>query len=69
MPTFYQRPRRRRLSYQEYLAGGADEVIAAEVAASSDSSGGSSAWRSIGIGVATGVLTLLVNRWLGQLLK
>jgi hypothetical protein len=67
--TFYgqQRSRRRRLSYQAYLAGGVDEVIAAEVAASASSS--STAMRAIGIGVATGVLTLLVNRWLERLLK
>jgi len=62
------RRRRRRLSYQAYLAGGVDEVVAAEVAAAT-SDRESSAMRAIGIGVATGVLTLLVNRFLERLLK
>lgn len=68
---FYAKPAQgryapRRMSYQAYLAGAADEVIAAELAAASAPEG---AWRAIGIGVATGVLTLLVNRWLERVLK
>ena len=59
--------RRHLMSYQEYLAGGAEEGAAAEVAAMTEASGG--AWKAISVGVATGVLTLLINRWLERVLK
>lgn len=42
-------------------------VIGAEAAAI-DSTAGDMAWRSITIGVTTGVLTFLLNRWLGKVL-
>lgn len=56
----YAAQRRRR---QRQLLGFSqvEEVIGAEVAAGATEAG-SSAARAIGIGVATGVLTLLVNR-------
>lgn len=57
---------RRPVSYQEYLAGVADEVGGGEVAAFQNTA---SASRSIAIGVTTGVLIFLVNRWLERLLK
>lgn len=65
---FYSQERRRRArSYQAYLAGDADDVgaiVGAETAAFSE--GG--AWRSIGVGVATGALTYLATRILESLL-
>lgn len=70
--TFYGQQRRRRsrqqMSYQQYLAGGVEDIVGAEVAASS-ADHGSSAARAIAIGVATGVLTLLINRWLESALR
>lgn len=57
---------RHRVSYQAYLAGLTDPelgaIVGGDVAAMSDST--SSAWRSIGIGVATGALTFLVTKLL-----
>ncbi len=57
---------RRHAAYQAYH-GPIDELAGAEVAAGVEM--GNSAARSILVGVATGVLTLLVNRWLERLLK
>lgn len=42
-------------------------IVGAEVAAE-DSSGGAGPFNSIAVGVATGVLTFLLNRWLGKVL-
>ncbi len=59
--------------YSAFLSGMGDgeelgAIVGSETAAFSDA-GGSSMWRSIGIGVATGALTFLVNHWLGKVLK
>jgi hypothetical protein len=63
--------------YAQFLAGGmggmgdgsaaATAIIGAETAAM-DSSSGDAASRAIFIGVTTGVLTFLLNRWLGKVL-
>jgi len=79
---FYDAQRRRRRwaqgnrglqGYAEFLGGASDAEVGALVgagtAAMSDSAGPSSAWRSIGIGVATGALTFLLNRYLERLFK
>lgn len=60
---FYDQTRRRRArqSYQDYLAGDVEDIAGSEVAASAAAA--NSMWRSVGIGVATGVLTLIVNHW------
>ena len=57
---------RRLMSYQEYLAGMSDE-LGGELAASESEYKG--AGRSIIIGVATGALIFVVNRWLERLLR
>lgn len=60
--------------YAAFLAGDPGDpsaqvgaIVGAEEAAYLDQSG-SSPWRSIMIGVATGAATFLVNRWLGKVL-
>lgn len=65
--------------YAQFLAGYGDassdataslaigSVVGAETA-ELDSMGGDPAWRAIAIGVSTGVLTFLLNRWLGKVL-
>jgi hypothetical protein len=79
---YYDQMRRRRRwslngrnglqGYSAYLAGAGDDIgslVGATTAAyESDSSPGASASRVIFIGVATGVLTFLVNRLLGKVL-
>lgn len=58
--TTYSMDRRQRARQQlQGFNGPVEEIVGAEVAASSSSNG---AMRAIGIGVATGVLTLIVNR-------
>jgi len=63
----HRRGAQRRMSYQEYLAG-ADlgPELGGQLAAADASSGVA---RSIAIGVATGALIFVVNRWLERLLK
>jgi hypothetical protein len=57
--------------YAQFLAGYGDtaadvsSVVGAETAAM-DSAMGDTALRSIAIGVTTGVVTYLLNRWLGK---
>ena len=77
----YDRMRRRRQramgprqlqSYASFLLGvdsasGSPDIVAAETAAFSDT--GSSVLRPILIGVATGALTFLINRWLEKALR
>lgn len=43
-------------------------IVGASEAAGIDNIGGSSAARSIAIGVATGAITFLLNRWLAKVL-
>jgi len=80
--NFYAQERRRRRwaqgahglqGYAEFLNGYGDgeetgALVGAGAAALNDATG-SPAWRSIGIGVATGVITFLANHWLGKMLK
>jgi hypothetical protein len=58
--------------YAQFLGGGGGDpsaevssIIGAETAAM-DSAGGDAAFRAIAIGVTTGVVTFLINRWLGK---
>ncbi len=60
----YSSNRRRQRELQ--FNGPIEEMAGAEVAAGAADHG---AARAIGIGVATGVLTLLLNRWIERLLK
>ncbi len=60
--TGYSSQRRQR---SRSMGGPLEEVVGAETAAFE--TGGAA--RAIAVGVATGVLTLLVNRWLEKLLK
>ncbi len=62
--TQTRRRRREQMSYQAYLAGVEDELVAAETAAAM-----SPTTRAIVVGVVTGALTLIVNRWLERLFK
>ncbi len=65
MSRFYAQPRR-PVSYQAYLAGDLENMVGAETGAEAASSG---VGRAVLIGVLTGALTLVVNRWLERLLK
>jgi len=63
----YDQMRRRRARWSmEGFGGPIEEVAGADVAARLETN---SAARAIVIGVVTGALTLIVNRWLERLLK
>lgn len=61
--------------YAQHLAGYGDatadvsSIVAGEVAGEMDSSSGDATLRAIGVGVATGVITFLLNRYLERLFK
>lgn len=63
--------------YAQYLAGYGDDataasvssMIGAETAGEMDSASGDGTIRAITVGVATGVLTFLINHWLQKTLK
>ncbi len=61
--------------YAGYLAGYGDStadvssIVAGEVAGEMDSASGDAVLRAIGVGVATGVITFLLNRWLEGMFK
>lgn len=72
----YMQWRRRRRGnerlegYAAYVLGAASDapelgaLVGAETAAFDEAGNSSSFWRPVAIGVATGVLTFLINRWL-----
>ena len=73
--TVYEAAGRRGLhGYAQFLAGYGDDstvdvsAVVGAGAASMDASMGDTATRAIVVGVTTGVLTFLLNRWLGKVL-
>jgi hypothetical protein len=64
----HRRSRDRQMSYQAYLAGEGEFDQGGGVLAAAESQR-TSAGKSIMIGVATGALIFLVNKWLERLIK